>query len=186
MNFINDQGSLSNANNSIAAANNRNDVGGGANRDINIINGSIFVGTTPNIAVYPPGPSSSASTTSSHDSRSNILPVNFEPSRSTVVLGRGGNASKSKYYGNRRLKEWILTNFLDMYKLATTRTEKSDIVSQIIDTFQALNSRTCSATTAEASFVPTFVRRDPSTNRWYNVGNGHAGTPATLTILDSF
>ena len=111
-----------------------------------------------------------------------VLPIDFEPSDYTVVLGRGGKESNSKLAGNKRLKELIEEHFLQRYTNVTSRPEKSEIVTQIISTFQAMGNMAQqqqqqgpTSRSATATSTPSFVRRDLKSGRWVDVGIGHAG-----------
>ena len=124
-----------------------------------------------------------------HDSV--VLPIDFEPSDYTVVLGRGGKESNSKLAGNRRLKELIEEHFLQRYTNVTSRPEKSEIVTQIISTFQAMGNMAQqqqgpTSRSATATSTPSFVRRDLKSGRWLDVGIGHAGKGTQNKCYRSF
>ena len=59
-----------------------------------------------------------------------LLPSDFQPNESTVVLGRGNKSIQCE--GNRRLKEFS-NRFLHDYSIAITKKQKSDIVQAIVD-----------------------------------------------------
>jgi len=61
------------------------------------------------------------------------LPLNFVPSSYSVLIGRGKMCADA--VGNRRLKV-IVSRYLEEYSNASSRTEKSAIVSRIVDIVQ--------------------------------------------------
>ena len=82
---------------------------------------------------------------------SGTLPPDFEPSNWTVICGRGKDNYSS--IGNKRLKVLVDTK-LPQYQQASTKIQKSLIVSELVDTIH------------EAAGDSGFVKRDPATNRW--------------------
>ena len=84
------------------------------------------------------------------------LPESFQPSSYTVVLGRGNTSFKS--VGYQRLQV-IIGMHLKKYSKSTSRTQKSFIVSTIIDMIKdGVGDDGC-----------PFVRFDENTKRWYEI-----------------
>lgn len=62
-----------------------------------------------------------------------LLPQEWKPSPTTVVIGRGKVCSTAK--GNARL-ESVCKTYLDKYKKAKSKVEKTALVSMIVETIQ--------------------------------------------------
>ena len=101
-----------------------------------------------------------------------LLPPDWEPSPTTVVIGRGKVCSTAK--GNARL-ESVCKTYLDKYKMAKSKLEKTALVSMIVETVQA----TCP--------VGAFVKY--SNGRYWEVED-HSGTfwrcPTRVGFADTY
>ena len=65
----------------------------------------------------------------SHNLKHSILPLAFKPSLSTVIVGRGKDCKTAP--GNVKLRE-LATNFLVRYCKANGKSEKSEILTEIV------------------------------------------------------
>ncbi|KAG7363538.1 nucleotide-sugar transporter [Nitzschia inconspicua] len=88
-----------------------------------------------------------------------LLPESFQPSPHSVIIGKGRISKGAE--GNIRLKALAAT-FLDKYDAASTKAEKSEIVSTIVN---VVRSRCPTA---------AFVKQDEQDGRWYECPNGVA------------
>ena len=83
------------------------------------------------------------------------LPFGFEPSNADVLCGRGKKNYNS--LGNQRLRR-IVDSYVEQYSAATSRQDKSDILSAIVNDVR------------QASPHGGFIKQDPATERWFEVG----------------
>ena len=67
-----------------------------------------------------------------------LLPPDWQPGPTSVVIGRGKVCSTAK--GNARL-ETVCKTFLDKYSKANSKLEKTTLVSRIVETVQATCER---------------------------------------------
>ena len=78
--------------------------------------------------------------------------------------------------GNQRLRR-IVESYVEQYSSATTRQDKSDILSAIVDEVR------------KASPDGGFIKQDPVSERWFEVGHGISAlkslTWMTMQIVDS-
>ncbi|KAG7342372.1 hypothetical protein IV203_007465 [Nitzschia inconspicua] len=88
-----------------------------------------------------------------------LLPESFQPSPHSVIIGKGRISKGAE--GNIRLKALAAT-FLDKYDAASTKAEKSEIVSTIVN---EVRSRCPTA---------AFIKQDEQDGRWYECPNGVA------------
>ena len=79
-----------------------------------------------------------------------ILPENFQPSETEVIIGRGKKCAV--HAGNRKFREFVRAE-LDEYSEATTKAHKSSIIVRVLTKLR------------ERSPHP-FVKQDLSTKRW--------------------
>ena len=101
------------------------------------------------------------------------LSKGYEPGEYDVICGRGKRALD--HVGNIRFRDLIRTH-LPEYSIAVTKTDKSMIVSAIIDTIRRLSP--------EGGFIKQFHHQDPSggsssstsggKDDWYEVGDHFA------------
>uniref|UniRef100_A0A7S3KYM9 DUF6824 domain-containing protein n=2 Tax=Amphora coffeiformis TaxID=265554 RepID=A0A7S3KYM9_9STRA len=92
-----------------------------------------------------------ASSTKSHDDV--FLPVDFKPTNGDVICSRG--SISYHHAANIRLRE-VIEDSLDEYQRSRSKMARSALVSQIIASVQGGTGR--------------FVRQDPKTHRWFQVG----------------
>lgn len=95
----------------------------------------------------------------SSDRDAKLLPKAFEPSPNSVVIGKSRISKDAE--GNFRLKTLAAT-FLDMYATASTKADKSEIVSRIVDIVRSK----CS--------TGAFVKHNDKDGRWYECPKGVA------------
>ena len=88
-----------------------------------------------------------------------LFPIGYRPGRFDVICARGKEALK--HTGNQRYRH-LIDLYLEAYKDASNRQEKSRIVSSVVDSVRA------------ASPDGGFVRQDEATGRWYEVGDHFA------------
>lgn len=87
------------------------------------------------------------------------LPLDYSLCENDVYVGRGG---LYRYHvGNMCFNDLILAN-LDRYYSASTRTEKTLLIYEIVDQVRANSPH------------GGFVKRDNNTGRWYEVGDAVA------------
>ncbi|CAB9502990.1 Nitrilase family, member 2 [Seminavis robusta] len=87
------------------------------------------------------------------------LPPSFKPDNWSVICGRGKECYG--HVGNKRLK--VLVNAsLERYSATKSKMEKTLIVTSIVDSVR------------EASPSGGFVKQDPKTKSWYEVGDAVA------------
>lgn len=84
------------------------------------------------------------------------LPLDFRPSEGSVICGKG----KESYHhsGNQRFRQ-LCEQSLDQYANAKSKLEKTLILGSIVDAVQAVAP------------VGGFVKQDPSTKCWFEVGD---------------
>jgi len=99
-----------------------------------------------------------------HD-RTSLLPEHYVPGEYDVICSRG--ADSYNHVGNQGFRKCVESH-LKEYSKATTKLEKSLIVSNIIDTIQSRGG--------------IFVRQDVTTERWYVVGDKMAREKAGQAI----
>jgi hypothetical protein len=85
---------------------------------------------------------------------SKLLPETFAPSPNTVLIGRSKESKRAE--GNTRLRH-LATSFLHKYSKAPTKSDKTEIVSQIVDIIKSK----CT--------VGAFVKRAEKEGRWREV-----------------
>ena len=84
------------------------------------------------------------------------LPDDFQPGDCDVICGRGRNVFN--HSGNERFRT-IVAGYLDRYNQANAKLEKSYILSEIVTRVR------------EASPNGGFVKKDPKTGKWMEVGD---------------
>lgn len=84
------------------------------------------------------------------------LPMNFSPSEFDVLVGRGKRCFN--HIGNHRFR-LLVNGFLDQYANTKSKLEKSSILRRVVDEVRA------------RSPYGGFVKRDNTTNQWYEVGD---------------
>ena len=100
------------------------------------------------------------------------LPVDFEPSQYTVIIGRGKKIAKTT--GNCRLRV-LATSFLSQYSKATNnKTMKTRIVNKMVDIIKSA----CTENDCEAAFVRYC------NGRWYEVDDSVAREKCGYTLRD--
>ncbi|KAI2505495.1 adenylyl/guanylyl cyclase [Fragilaria crotonensis] len=116
------------------------------------------------MASKPDGPQSPI------DAGNRDLPALFSPGEYDVVCGKGKTCFL--HPGNRRFRK-LVAKFLDRYSEATTKLEKSAIVSSIIQTVRS------------QSPDGGFIKLDPATGMWQEVGDHLAREKVGQTIRDA-
>lgn len=121
-----------------------------------------------------------------------FLPQDFEPSDMDVLCGRG--KEYFNHTGNRRFRVMIDLS-LPQYLQAETKTEKTSIVSAIVDKVRWSRS-SCATTAATTSVMPTpidendtdrcalFVRFDRKKELWYDIGDEAAREKVGQTVRE--
>ena len=84
------------------------------------------------------------------------LPLDFIPGNFDVLCGRGKKNYNS--LGNQRLRR-IVDSYVEQYSAATSRQDKSDILSAIVNEVR------------QASPHGGFIKQDPVTERWFEVSS---------------
>lgn len=99
------------------------------------------------------------------------LPATFQPSEYTVICGKG--KTTYSHCGNKRFRV-LVEQFLDRYSSASSKLEKSAIVSSIIQTIRR-----------NAQLGGFFVKKDTNTGLWYDVGDHLSREKVGQTIRDA-
>ena len=115
-----------------------------------------------------PAPPRNSLTLSFSSSSKVPLPHNYTPSPCTVVIGRGKFCSDAS--GSNRLRA-IAINFLERYSKATTKVDKSVIVSNIVSIVEA----SCPSGDAFVKFID---------GQWYEVDNTSAREKVGYVLRD--
>ena len=97
---------------------------------------------------------SSAKEDSSHNMR--LLPVGYKPGEHDVLCGRGRKCFN--HAGNVKFRA-IVQSFLPQYSKAMAKLEKSYILSDVVEQVR------------KNSGEGGFIKKDPDTSRWYEVGD---------------
>lgn len=97
---------------------------------------------------------SSAKDDQAHNRR--LLPEGYRPGEHDVLCGRGRKCFN--HTGNVRFRA-IVQSFLPQYSKAVAKLEKSYILSDVVEQVR------------KNSGEGGFIRKDPDTNRWYEVGD---------------
>jgi hypothetical protein len=84
------------------------------------------------------------------------LPSNFSPCEYDVLVGRGKRCFN--HIGNHRFRN-LVNGYLDQYSSTKSKLEKSSILRRVVD---EVRSRSPSG---------GFVKKDNTTNQWYEVGD---------------
>jgi len=92
----------------------------------------------------------------------------FEPGEDDVLVGRGKVCRN--WTGNVRFRD-LVESRLDDYSVATTKLEKSSIVTAIL---REIRSRTPNG---------GFIKKDPATSKWYEVRTFNFLLPACVLYL---
>ena len=106
----------------------------------------------------------------SNDGNDRLLPDGFEPSSYDVICGRGKGSAQ--WEGNRRFQVIIAMN-QEKYLKAPERKDKSKLLDSIVRTVRDLRPRA------------GFVRQDPATGRWYEIGDHQARRKVGHAIRDA-
>lgn len=114
----------------------------------------------------PPTPSA-AGPTGSTMTTAELLPDDFIPLPYTVVMGKG--KSQNNYIGNKRL-HILASSVLPKYAHAIDRTEKTEIISDLVNTFR----RAC----PHAAFVKY------QNGQWWSVGDDVAREKVSYVLRD--
>ena len=85
------------------------------------------------------------------------LPSDYVPQESDVLVGRGKGFNE--HHGNIRFRQ-LVKSFLQPYAAATSKHQKSLILSAVVS-----RTRKCSAGPVH------FIKRDPATQTWFEVGD---------------
>lgn len=99
-----------------------------------------------------------------------MLPEDFQPSAYSVICGRGRKSTEA--VGNRRLAV-MASLFAQRYSEATKKDEKTNIVSEILETMRSASPNPHHA----------FVRH--SNGRWFRVQNLHAREKIGTVLRDT-
>lgn len=100
-----------------------------------------------------------------------LFPKGFKPGKFDVIIGRGKKCHS--HFGNKRLKKIIMLR-LDEYSRAILQSEKSQILRSIVS--QIRNN---------PSHKGGFVKQDPQTSRWFDVGDNLAREKISKAFRDS-
>ncbi|CAB9522872.1 Nitrilase family, member 2 [Seminavis robusta] len=98
------------------------------------------------------------------------LPFDFVPGNFDVLCGRGKKNYNSP--GNQRLRQ-IVESYVEQYSAATSRQDKSDILSAIVNEVRS------------ASPDGGFIKQDPVTERWFEVGDFLAREKVSQAFRDA-
>lgn len=98
------------------------------------------------------------------------LPLDFIPGNFDVLCGRGKKNYNS--LGNQRLRR-IVESYVEQYSAATSRQDKSDILSAIVNEVRS------------ASPNGGFIKQDPVTERWFEVGDFLAREKVSQAFRDA-
>ena len=82
--------------------------------------------------------------------------ASFTPRDHDVIIGRG--RASNNHIGNKRLGR-IVASKLDVYSIARTKNDKTDLISSIIDQIRTNSPK------------GAFVKQDLQTKLWYDAGN---------------
>lgn len=104
------------------------------------------------------------------DTDKNLLPLGYTPAENDVLCGKGKTCYTWK--GNQRFRTMV-DLYLEHYAAATSKMEKSAIVSAIV---QAVR---------QESPQGGFIKQDRTTDRWYEVGDLLAREKVGQTIRDA-
>lgn len=99
-----------------------------------------------------------------------LLPEGFGPGNNDVICGRGRKCVN--HVGNARFRD-IVAGYLERYSNATAKLEKSYILSDIV----------CKV--RQASPNGGFVKKDPLSGRWYEVGDFLAREKTSQAFRDA-
>jgi len=100
-----------------------------------------------------------------------FFPKGFKPGKSDVIIGRGKKCHS--HFGNKRLKK-IISLRLDEYSRAILQSEKSQILRAIV-----------SQTRNNHPYNGGFVKQDPQTSRWFDVGDNLAREKISKAFRDA-
>jgi len=101
-----------------------------------------------------------------------FFPKSFAPGKNDVIIGRGKKCHG--HFGNKQLKHIVLSN-LDEYSMAVLQKEKSQILRSIVN--QIRNNH--------YTRVGGFVKQDPKTKRWFDVGDNLAREKISKSFRDA-
>lgn len=87
----------------------------------------------------------------------NYYSLDFEPSNTDVIVGKGLNCFG--HSGNEKLRQIVDSRLLD-YAAASRKKEKSDVLTSIVDKFRRSGG--------------AFVQKDPVTGLWYDANDSLA------------
>lgn len=113
----------------------------------------------PAFAQLPSAPISVAASSSDTDKGATATDADFEPSYYDVLCGRGKGCAA--WVGNRRFRVTIQMN-KERYIEAPTKLDKSLVVDEIVKTISS------------ASPNGGFVKKDPTTEKWYTISHKEA------------
>jgi len=99
-----------------------------------------------------------------------FLPPDFSPEKTDVVIGRGRKSHTG--FGNERLHR-VVASKLDEYSAATTKTEKSKILSVVV--YLIRNEKPAGL----------FVKQDPVAGLWFDVGDLMAREKVSQAFRDA-
>lgn len=99
-----------------------------------------------------------------------FLPTSFKPGKADVLLGRGKKCSNHE--GNKQLRS-IVASRLEQYSLASTKSEKSQILSAVVTQIRSgeVNGK--------------FIKQDAETKLWFDVGDVLAKEKISQTFRDA-
>lgn len=95
--------------------------------------------------------------------RGNVLPIDFVPSPSSVIIGRAKECKEAS--GNKRLRV-IATAYLNKYSNAINRSVKSQVVSEIVDMVRKM----C----PQGAFIKQVGRVEDGTTMWVEASESAA------------
>jgi hypothetical protein len=107
----------------------------------------------------------------SNNMKARLLPEDYRPSSSTVIIGRGKKIKA--HQGNRRLCD-IVRSELPRYSTAGCKIKKSTVLVGIVERVRDTNEDRVG-----------FVKQEPATGRWYEVTPHAARTTVAQAFRDT-
>jgi len=100
-----------------------------------------------------------------------LFPKGFKPRKFDVIIGRGKKCHC--HFGNKRLKK-IISLRLDEYSSSILQSEKSQILRAIVSQIRSSQSHNGG-----------FVKQDPQSSRWFDVGDNLAREKISKAFRDA-
>lgn len=100
-----------------------------------------------------------------------LFPKGFKPGKFDVIIGRGKKCHS--HFGNKRLKK-IISLRLDEYSSSILQSEKSKILRAIVSQIRSSQSHNGG-----------FVKQDPQSSRWFDVGDNLAREKISKAFRDA-